>query len=356
MVTRRSSKTSGETRKRSYLHRGEEGRNRVDTEMEEAKKRREAAKSSGPFRFYTPVGDTKEIVILDEEPDTFGYEHNFKDPKTGRWSINLTCVDEWENCPACADVKKSSYVLYLSVLDLTPFEDSSGTTHEFSRKLMVVKQGQQKKFIRKFNKDGSLRGMIVEMTRDGAKDAAIGNDIEFTGEVMDEEELAEYVRTWKDRDGKMHEEDCGEPYDYEEVIPEPSLEAIEAAMDPDGTRKRARTGTTRKARSKDEGRLEEEEEEGFEDEEEYEGEWETEDEEPKKSRRTPKRSSSPRGGRSTRRGRKQADAEEEDSYEDDKEADEAEEDAPRPRRRVNKPAGTTRRTTSTRQTRRARRG
>lgn len=205
--------------------RGEEARNRVDEEIENQKNRSSSRFSPYNFRFYVKPGESRDIVILDEEPGVFYYEHNLKDPQTGKWNKFIPCIKAWDNCPLCDAVKESNYVMLLTIIDLTPYTNKDGQTVEWSRKLLVVKSKQQKKFIRKFEKEGSLRGAIFTMTRDQQMEASIGEDIEFD-EFMDEEELSDFVREYT-RDGKKETEDCSVPFNYEEIITEPTREQLE---------------------------------------------------------------------------------------------------------------------------------
>ena len=218
------------------FYRGDAGRQKAEEELARQKAAAEARKEQGnmPFRFRVGVGDTTQFVVLDDSPDFYRFEHNLKNPKTGFWDTFTGCVKEWDNCPVCDVAERESYyAMYLSVLDLTPFKTRDGEEHEFSRKLLVVKPAQQKKFQRayaKAEKDGrTLRGAIFEVTRDGEKDSAIGNDIELI-EFMDEDELATYTRSWKDKDGKKHTEDCSEPFDYEKLFQEPDAESLRALV------------------------------------------------------------------------------------------------------------------------------
>lgn len=214
------------------FYRGEAGMRKGDEELARQKAQQEARKEQGniPFRFRVTVGETTQFVVCDDAPDFFRFEHNLKNPRTGHWDTFTGCVKEWDNCPVCQVAERESYyAMYLTVVDFTPFETKDGTNHEFSRKLLVVKPAQQKKFQRayiKAQKDGrTLRGAIFEATRDGDKDSAIGNDIEFI-EYMDEEELTGYVRSWKDKEGKKHTEQCSEPLDYEALFAEPDTESL----------------------------------------------------------------------------------------------------------------------------------
>lgn len=254
-------------KRKSAFYRGDAGREKADEELVRQKARAEARKEQGnqPFRFRVPVGETTQFVILDDAPDFFRFEHNLKNPQTGFWDTFTGCVKEWDNCPVCAATDRESYyALYLSVLDFTHFKTKDGTKHEFSRKLLVVKPAQQKKFQRAYAKaekdGGTLRGAIFEVTRDGEKDSAIGNDIEFV-EYMDEDELQTYVRSWKDKDGKKQTEKCYEPFDYEKLFDEPDTEQLRAfvgAAPAPGSRahEERELGSRRPRRGKDEDEYE----------------------------------------------------------------------------------------------------
>lgn len=216
----------------SAFFRGSAGMQRTDEELEHAKQKAEERKQAGnkPFRFRVPIGETRQVIVCDDKPDFFLYEHSLKDSE-GNWGKLFTgCTKTFDNCPVCeSSGKESYYAMILTVVDLTPFSLRDGTTVEFSRKLLVVKPAQQKKFLRFFNKEGTLRGALFEMTRDGDKDSSIGNDIEFV-EFVDEAEMETYVRSWKDKDGKKHTEKCDEPYVYEELFEEPSTEKLRALV------------------------------------------------------------------------------------------------------------------------------
>lgn len=224
------------TKRRSQFYRGEVGMAKADEELTRQKARAEARKEQGnmPFRFRLSPGDTTQYVVVDDAPEFYRFEHNLKNPQTGYWDTYTGCVKEWDNCPVCEGTQKESYyALYLTVIDFTEFKTRDGTKHAFSRKLLVVKPAQQKKFIRAYNKaekDGlTLRGAVFEVTRDGDKDSSIGNDIEYV-EHMDEDELLTYTRSWKDKEGKKHSEKCYEVIDYEAVFEEPDTDKLSALM------------------------------------------------------------------------------------------------------------------------------
>lgn len=218
--------------KRSAFFRGDAGARRTDEELEHARQKAEQRKALGnqPFRFRVPIGETRQVIICDDKPDFFMYEHSLKDAE-GNWGKLFTgCVKEFDNCPVCESTgKESYYAMVLTVVDLTEFTLRDGTKVEFSRKLLIVKPAQQKKFLRFYQKEGTLRGALFDMTRDGDKDPQIGNDIEFV-EFVSEDEMESYVRTWRDKDGKKHTEICGEPYEYEDLFEEPTTEKLRAIV------------------------------------------------------------------------------------------------------------------------------
>lgn len=208
--------------------RGAAGRQQMEEEQKRAEVRREMSKNKAnqPFRFWVPETQTRQIAIVDDSPDFFRYEHALKDKRSGRYDVFVPCIDEHANCGACEASDKPSYFgMYLTIIDLSPYENSDGDEVEWSKKLLVAKPAQQKKINRLYEKHGTTRGMILDMTRDGKKDAAIGNDIEFV-DFMDEEELETYVTEYKDREGKVHEVIGYEPYDYDELFPDMTEEEI----------------------------------------------------------------------------------------------------------------------------------
>jgi hypothetical protein len=295
------------------MYRGEAGRQRVEEELEKQKQRKaqRQAQQNQPFRVYVKPGTTKEVVVLDDAPDLYIYEHQLKDPQTGRWNIFTGCIQDTDNCPVCQVTgKEGYYALVLSVIDLEPYTTRDGKTIEWSRKLMVVKASQIKKFTRRFEKEGSLRGAVFELSRDGDKEPSIGSDIELI-EFMEEGDLAQYKRSWKDREGKTHNEDCSVPYDYDQIFEEPTYESLAAKVG--GAP--AQPGSTREA--------EEELDKGSDD-----NDWDEEDEKEEKPAR-----------RTTRRSRRTRDDEVDTGEDDDPpfdadEDDEGEEEAPAPRRRA----------------------
>ena len=205
---------------------------KINEEQTKAEARREAqASMSGmPFRFFCPVGETREIVVVDEQPNFVRHEHNLKDSR-GKWSIFCSCVAENANCPVCESNpdKPAYFAMYLTVIDLTPYVNKDDIEVPWSKKLLVVKSSQQKKIMRLYERHGTLRGMVLSMTRDGDKDAAIGNDIEFV-EFFDEDALAEYYNEYEGKDKKLIQIVGGEAFNYDELFPAQTEEMLAAIV------------------------------------------------------------------------------------------------------------------------------
>lgn len=209
------------------FYRGTAGRDKVESEAEKAKQRKSTDNYNAPFRFWMPAGSEAEVMILDDAPDFFMYEHEVYNPNAANFRDKRKyygCTKEFDNCPVCEKDKESYYGLYLTVIDFTPYEGKNGTV-EWTRKLFVVKGSQQKKFLRKYDKEGSLRGLVLRLNRDGPKDPVIGNDIEFEN-YEEESFIAEHVREWTDKEGKTHTEDCSKAYVYEQLFEEPNTEHL----------------------------------------------------------------------------------------------------------------------------------
>lgn len=204
--------------------------------MQEEEARNEAAKEASsqmqgmPFRFFCPIGESREIVVVDDKPDWFRYEHNLKNPRSGKYDIFTACINEACECPVCKGTDRPSYfAMYLSIIDLTGYVNRNNEEVPWSKKLLVVKSTQQKKIMRLYERHGTLRGMILQMTRDGEKDAAIGNDIEFV-EFMSEEDMATYETVYEDQNGKSHEVVGHEAFIYDDLFPMPSEEQLRAIV------------------------------------------------------------------------------------------------------------------------------
>lgn len=197
---------------------------------QEARKEARKATQGQPFRFFCPIGETRQIIVVDELPDFVRKEHATYNKVSKHWDTFVPCIDEHDNCPVCDAAERPSYfALYLTVIDLTPYINKDDEEVPFSKKLLVVKPTQQKKIVRLYEKHKTLRGMILDMTRDNDKDATIGGDIEFV-DFVDEEELQSYIYDYKDKENKVHEVDCSVPFEYEEIMPDMTAQQLRAIV------------------------------------------------------------------------------------------------------------------------------
>ena len=210
---------------------GEEGRRRILEEADRREAEREANKSLvyTPFRFFLRPGETTQIIIVDEAPNFFRYEHDLQNKRDGRWDLHVPCIAEYANCPACVSSgKQGQYRMYLTIIDLTEFTGKNGT-RTWSKKLYVAPASVQKKIMRIFEREGTLRGAVIEVSRDGDKDPRAGNDLQLQ-EFAPEEELAGYVETYETKDGEEMETIGGEVYNYDELFPDLSEEQLEVIV------------------------------------------------------------------------------------------------------------------------------
>lgn len=152
-------------------------------------------------------------------------------PETNRKDKYVACLAETDDCPACREDggREGSYVMYLTVIDLSPYTTRKGKTVPYNQKLFVVKSRQQGKFTRKFDaltNSRGLRGLKVKLFRDDERSPVIGNDIEFTGKRVSEDALERYIDSYTDRKGKTHTKKLGEVLDYETLFPAVTKEEL----------------------------------------------------------------------------------------------------------------------------------
>lgn len=241
----RAGRAPAERPKVASRYRGEEGRRQMREEQQRIQTRREQRRLQGdqPIRFWMPFAGwrkknsrdpasngEREVVVLDAAPDFFRYEHAVLNPDTGFNDLFLDCINEDDTCPVCENTEsRSYYALYLTVIDLEPYVNKNGEQVEWTRKLLVVKSGMQRSWARMFDREGTLRGAHVKLIRDTDKDPVGGNEIEFI-DFYEEAELESFVREFTDRAGKVHVEDCSQPYDYDKLFPPMSKADLERAI------------------------------------------------------------------------------------------------------------------------------
>lgn len=221
----------------SWMRRGDDARQRAEAEI--ARQRAEAERRQGPrvpFRFFTKVGEPREIIVLDSEIGWCFYEHQLQNSKNGKWELHEPCPKEFEPCPICtADEnrgggwgRESNYLMFLTVAELSPWTDKDGNVHNYSIRLLAVKAAHHGFFIRLHEREGTLRGAHLLMARDTKQVVNHG-----VPEFLSMESESDIMETFghdaiTDDNGKVVKEanaDCF-PVDYTRIFRRPSAEDI----------------------------------------------------------------------------------------------------------------------------------
>jgi hypothetical protein len=173
------------------------------------------------MEFWTPKGETKRVIILDDQPFRF-WTHSL-------WALGVKgfdgppiCLDRngtlsetHGSCPFCqlsamhkdskgaqgVDGMYPSYIGYVTVVDcgslthgptgakLSGFVSKKGVEYNYSRKLLPLKKGGNDKpgLLPKFNrlkeKRGGLVGVVLDLYRAGEKEERVGAEWEVVGKV-----------------------------------------------------------------------------------------------------------------------------------------------------------------------------
>ncbi len=188
-----------------------------------ARKKREAQeaeyerKKNTPYGFRIKPGDEAEVVLLDDGEPFFVSLHKVK--HNGRWEDEVCIEDTGVRCPLCEDLGKSgSYTMVLTCLDRRPYKvqkgPNAGKTIKNSKKLLFVKGRNLPKFERQYKgkANGNFRGIKLLCRRDGEKEAAMGEDLEFLGRVK-ESALVKFG-------------DNAKPADYETIFKMPTAKEL----------------------------------------------------------------------------------------------------------------------------------
>lgn len=175
--------------KRSGFDRGATGFSKAKEKRQRQEEEYQRKKDT-PYDFRLKPGDEAEVAILDEEEPFFVNLHKVKNAQ-GRWEDAVCIADTGVSCPLCSSLgKEGSYTMVLTVLDRRPYKiqngPNAGKTIKASRKLFMVKGRNLPKFERQYKRlKGNWRGLRVLCRRDGDKEAAIGEDLEFLGKVKE---------------------------------------------------------------------------------------------------------------------------------------------------------------------------
>jgi hypothetical protein len=185
----------------------------VATQKREAQEEDYERRKNTPFGFYLKPKNSAEVILLDDGDPFFVSLHKIK--HNGYWEDVVCIADTGVNCPICEkEGKAGSYCMILSCLDRRPYKTKAGENIKVSKKLFIVKGRNLPKFERQFKgkAKGNFRGVKVMCTRDGDKEASIGEDLEFLGRIK-ESALAKFGEN-------------ATPADYEDIYKIPTADEL----------------------------------------------------------------------------------------------------------------------------------
>lgn len=158
----------------------------------ESQEREYQKRKDTPYVFRLQPGEEAELILLDKEPPFFVALHKVKAPN-GRWVDEVCIADSGQTCPLCEkDGKEGSFTCVMTVLDRRPYKikngPNAGKTIKVSKKLLFIRGRNLPKFDRAYKgkAKGNFRGMKLVCRRDGDKESAMGEDIEFGGRVSED--------------------------------------------------------------------------------------------------------------------------------------------------------------------------
>lgn len=179
------------------------------------------------FRFFMEEKTTKEITFVDGalDPKTNAldqnrtYEHRVF--LNGKWD-QLVCPEktnptEGLKCPLCKGGDVPSLVALFTVIDHSEYKGKN-TVYKDTRKLYAAKAKTYEMLNQYAQALGGLVGQRFKVTRSGDKDPAVGNIYIPTAKGDPEVLKKQYIRTWKDKEGKEHTEVAFTVADYEKEI------------------------------------------------------------------------------------------------------------------------------------------
>lgn len=154
-------------------------------------------------RFYLKEGEEAEIMFVDDSPFNV-YEHKVE--LNGKWET-LICTKEWQVCPICRAFpkNKSSFTVYLTIIDFRPYTKSDGKVIKLQKKLYGAKFNMPKVLYDLNKRLKGLSSVLCKVKRYDAKSPSSGDYIEAIKRVKDPLKLV------------GSKEDLT-PYDYEKVF------------------------------------------------------------------------------------------------------------------------------------------
>lgn len=140
-----------------------------------------------PFRItqkdITAKKNVVDLLYLDTEP-FFVRLHTVPNGRGG-YDDEVCLADTGEPCPLCRKLgKEGAWTLVLTALDKRPYRNREGKLIKQSKKLVYVKSRNIDKYERQYNRHKTFRGMVVTHRRHGAKEASIGEDLEFKSKLV----------------------------------------------------------------------------------------------------------------------------------------------------------------------------
>jgi hypothetical protein len=133
------------------------------------------------WRFWLKAGEKKKVLFLADEK--IGVHEHME--KIGVILEKFTCSRD-ASCYFCGNSKRSTYVEYSTIVDLTPYTSSKGEAKKFARRAFPA-YGSAIEVLnrRRQEKGGSLAGYGVECVRDTDKSPNVGNDFTVSAEKHD---------------------------------------------------------------------------------------------------------------------------------------------------------------------------
>lgn len=213
---------------------------------------------NGPDRFYLKAGKKANIIVLDASFDSnlastkspvYLMEYEIPYDKNGKFAgfKHVVCTktqyneDPLEGVEIEGAVREPDTVLYISILDLTQYQNTNGETVKCRRKLLRVKNTQIERFSTLLaaaqKKYGQIRGFSFVLERpDDSKSSKIGEPKPYL-ETMEfkmyteKELIAEFGNPEiKGKDGKkvvLAKNEQVQPFNYEKLFKKTPAEVRE---------------------------------------------------------------------------------------------------------------------------------
>lgn len=165
-------------------------REQQERQQEEYDRRKEK-----PFAFRITAKEITErknqvdLLYLDKEP--FMVRLHTVPNGRGGFDDEVCLADTGEACPLCQKLgKEGTWTLVMTALDKRPYRNRDGKLIRQTKRLVMAKSRNIAKFERHYIKHKTLRGLVVTHRRSQAKEASIGEDLEFKTKLIPEATIA----------------------------------------------------------------------------------------------------------------------------------------------------------------------